>query len=135
MEQLLSALLLQVLCRILMKQLNRSLLFRRFVGLSPDDRVWGATSLTKNREHRQRGQVFGKFVTKLEELTRGHAAAAERALLGRRQADRRVSLTQEIQVQGSRQGRGALGPDAPAGGARHLFTSHRLKAADALSRA
>ena len=54
-EQLLSALLLQVLYGIrserqLMEQLDYNLLFRWFVGLSPDDRVWDATSFTKNRE-------------------------------------------------------------------------------------
>ena len=57
-EQLLSALLLQVLYglrseRLLMEQLDYNLLFRWFVGLSPDDRVWDATSFTKNRERLQ----------------------------------------------------------------------------------
>jgi transposase len=71
-EQLLSALLLQVLYglrseRLLMEQLDYNLLFRWFVGLSPDDRVWDATSFTKNRERLQRGQVFDKFMAKLLE--------------------------------------------------------------------
>ena len=69
-EQLLSALLLQVLYGIrserhLMEQLNYNLLFRWFVGLSPDDRVWDATSFTKNRERLQRGDVLQKFMAKL----------------------------------------------------------------------
>ncbi|MBL6618579.1 MAG: transposase [Reyranella sp.] len=68
-EQLLSALLLQVLYGIrserqLMEQLDYNLLFRWFVGLSPDDRVWDATSFTKNRERLQQGQVFDKFMAK-----------------------------------------------------------------------
>ncbi|MBV8394280.1 MAG: IS5 family transposase, partial [Alphaproteobacteria bacterium] len=71
-EQLLSALLLQVLYGIrserqLMEQLDYNLLFRWFVGLSPDDRVWDATSFTKNRERLQQGQVFDKFMAKLLE--------------------------------------------------------------------
>ena len=71
-EQLVSALLLQVLYGIrserqLMEQLDYNLLFRWFVGLSPDDRVWDATSFTKNRERLQQGQVFDKFMAKLLE--------------------------------------------------------------------
>ncbi len=69
-EQLLSALLLQVFYGIrserqLMEQLDYNLLFRWFVGLSPDDRVWDATTFTKNRERLQQGEVFGKFMSKL----------------------------------------------------------------------
>jgi transposase len=69
-EQLLSALLLQVFYGIrserqLMEQLNYNLLFRWFVGLSPDDPVWVATVFTKNRERLQEGEVFQKFMTKL----------------------------------------------------------------------
>jgi transposase len=69
-EQLLSALLLQVFDgvrseRQLMEQLNYNLLFRWFVGLSPDDAVWDATSFTKNRDRLQRGDVFRKFMEKL----------------------------------------------------------------------
>jgi transposase len=69
-EQLVSALLVQVLYGIrserqLMEQLDYNLLFRWFVGLSPDDPVWDATSFTKNRERLQQGQVFDKFMAKL----------------------------------------------------------------------
>jgi hypothetical protein len=53
---LLSALLLQVFYGIrserqLMEQLDYNLLYRWFVGLSPDDPVWDPTSFTKNRGH------------------------------------------------------------------------------------
>jgi len=41
-----------------MEQLDYNLPFRWFVGLSPDDRVWDATSFTKNRERLQQGKVF-----------------------------------------------------------------------------
>lgn len=54
-EQLLRALLLQILFTIrserqLMEQLNYNLLFRWFVGLTPDEPVWVPTVFTKNRE-------------------------------------------------------------------------------------
>ncbi len=53
-EKLLRALLLQVLHsvrseRLLMEQLEYSLLFRWFVGLSMDDPVWDVTVFPKNR--------------------------------------------------------------------------------------
>src|SRR5665811_2005930 len=62
-EQLLSALLLQVFYGIrserqLMEQLDYNLLYRWFVGLSPDDPVWDPTTFTKNRDRLQNGEVF-----------------------------------------------------------------------------
>jgi IS5 family transposase len=67
---LLSTLLLQVFYGIrserqLMEQLDYNLLYRWFVGLSPDDAVWDATTFTKNRERLQQGEVFDKFMVKL----------------------------------------------------------------------
>jgi transposase len=69
-EQLLGALLLQALYGIrserqLMEQLDYNLLYRWFVGLSPDDPVWDPTSFTKNRDRLLHGEVFEKFMTKL----------------------------------------------------------------------
>jgi len=69
-EQLLSALLLQVFYGIrserqLMEQLDYNLLYRWFVGLSPDDPVWDATTFTKNRDRLQNGEVFERFMSKL----------------------------------------------------------------------
>jgi transposase len=69
-EQLLSALLLQVFYGIrserqLMEQLDYNLLYRWFVGLSPDDPVWDPTTFTKNRDRLQSGDVFTKFMSKL----------------------------------------------------------------------
>jgi transposase len=66
-EQLLGALLLQAFYGIrserqLMEQLDYNLLYRWFVGLSPDDPVWDPTSFTKNRERLQSGEVFAKFM-------------------------------------------------------------------------
>jgi transposase len=69
-EQLLSALLLQVFYSIrserqLMEQLDYNLLYRWFVGLSPDDPVWDPTVFTKNRDRLQSGEMFAKFMSKL----------------------------------------------------------------------
>jgi len=69
-EQLLSALLLQVFYGIrserqLMEQLDYNLLYRWFVGLSPDDPIWDPTTFTKNRDRLQNGEVFTKFMTQL----------------------------------------------------------------------
>jgi transposase len=69
-ERLLSALLLQVFYAIrserqLMEQLDYNLLYRWFVGLSPDEPVWDPTTFTKNRERLERGDVFQQFMTRL----------------------------------------------------------------------
>jgi len=69
-EQLLSALLIQVFYGIrserqLMEQLDYNLLYRWFVGLSPDDPVWDPTTFTKNRDRLQNGEVFTSFMTRL----------------------------------------------------------------------
>ena len=69
-EQLLSALLLQVFYgvrseRQLMEHLDYNLLYRWFVGLSPDDAIWDATTFTKNRERLQDGDILNRFMAKL----------------------------------------------------------------------
>jgi transposase len=65
-EQLLRALLLQVLYsvrseRLLMEQLEYNLLFRWFVGLEMDDRVWDVTVFTKNRDRLLSGEIAEGF--------------------------------------------------------------------------
>src|SRR5215813_6227869 len=75
-EHLLRALLLQVLYsvrseRLLMEQLDYNLLFRWFVGLAMDDRIWDVTVFTKNRERLLRGEVARAFF----EQVRAHAEA------------------------------------------------------------
>ncbi len=72
-EKLLRALLLQVLYsvrseRLLMEQLEYNLLFRWFVGLSMDDRVWDVTVFTKNRERLLRGDLAEAFFARVLEL-------------------------------------------------------------------
>ena len=65
-EQLLRALLLQMLYsirseRLLMEELDYSLLYRWFVGLSLDAPVWDATTFTKNRDRLLDGDVADAF--------------------------------------------------------------------------
>jgi len=65
-EKLLRGLLLQVLYsirseRLLMEQLDYNLLFRWFVGLPMDERVWNATVFTKNRERLLTGDIDQLF--------------------------------------------------------------------------
>ncbi|HWO52727.1 MAG TPA: IS5 family transposase [Ornithinibacter sp.] len=79
-EQLLRAQLLQVLYTVrserqLMEQLDYNLLFRWFVGLNMDDRIWDPTVFTKNRQRLLEGDVAMAF------LERVVAQAAQRGLL------------------------------------------------------
>ncbi|GAC1481874.1 MAG: IS5 family transposase [Gemmatimonadaceae bacterium] len=65
-ERLLRALLLQILYTIrserqLMEQLNYNLLFRWFVGLTPDEVVWDPTVFTKNRDRLLAGHIAEAF--------------------------------------------------------------------------
>ena len=65
-EKLLRALLLQVLYtirseRLLMVQLDCSLLFRWFVGLNMDDAVWVPTVFSKNRDRLLEGDIASAF--------------------------------------------------------------------------
>lgn len=75
-EKLLRALLLQVLYtirseRMLMEQLEYSLLFRWFVGLNMDEAVWVPTVFTKNRDRLLEGDIAEKFFAKVLEQARG----------------------------------------------------------------
>jgi transposase len=83
-ERLLRALLLQALYSIrsetqLMEQLDYNLLYRWFVGLNPDDKVWDVTVFTKNRERLMAGEVSQRL---LEAVLR---QAAEHNLLSEEQ--------------------------------------------------
>lgn len=72
-EQLLKALLLQVLYTIrsegqLLEHLRFNLLYRWFVGLTPDARIWDETVFSKNRERLLNGAIASKFFQKVLEL-------------------------------------------------------------------
>jgi transposase len=81
-EQLLRALLLQVLYtvrseRLLMEQLEYNLLFRWFVGLGMDDRVWDVTVFTKNRERLLQGEIAESFFQAVLEEAREHGLLSD----------------------------------------------------------
>lgn len=66
-EHLLRALLLQILYsirseRLLIEQLEYNLLFRWFVGLELDERVWVPTVFTKNRDRLLEGEIAEAFL-------------------------------------------------------------------------
>ena len=105
-ERLLRALLLQAFYTVrserqLMEQLDYNLLFRWFVGLSVDDPVWDATVFCKNRDRLLDGDIAAKFMTRAEPAA-GAQAAVERALLGRRHADRGLGQHEELRAEGRR---------------------------------
>jgi transposase len=65
-EQLLRALLLQSLYtirseRLLMEEIDYSILFRWFVGLGMDDEIWSPTTFSKNRDRLLDGDVAALF--------------------------------------------------------------------------
>src|SRR5258708_2095944 len=69
-ERLLRAVLLQVFNSIrserqLSEQLHYNLLYRWFVGLGVDDRVWVPTVFTKNRDRLLEAEVARKFLAEL----------------------------------------------------------------------
>ena len=75
-EQLLRALLLQMLYsmrseRLLMEEIDYSILFRWFVGLNLDDKLWDATVFTKNRDRLLEGDVANEFLAQVVEQARG----------------------------------------------------------------
>jgi transposase len=75
-ERLLRALLLQIFYSIrsealLMEQLNYNLLFRWFVGLTMDDRVWDPTVFTKNRDRLLTADVARSFFQRVLERAQG----------------------------------------------------------------
>ena len=76
-EHLLRALLLQVLYTIrserqLMEQLDYNLLYRWFVGLTPDDAVWVPTVFTKNRDRLLAGNIAEAFFNAVLGLANQH---------------------------------------------------------------
>src|SRR5246500_5124924 len=74
-EKLLRAQLLQMLYsvrseRLLMEEIDYSILYRWFVGLSLDDQVWDATSFTKNRDRLLEAAVAKEFLAQVVERAR-----------------------------------------------------------------
>jgi transposase len=74
-EKLLRAQLLQLLYsirseRLLMEEIDYSILFRWFVGLNLDEQVWDATVFTKNRDRLLEGDVAKQFLALVVEQAR-----------------------------------------------------------------
>src|SRR5438477_7117283 len=74
-EQLLRAQLLQMLYsirseRLLMEEIDYSMLFRWFIGLNLDDEVWDATVFTKNRDRLLEADVAKEFLVRVVEQAR-----------------------------------------------------------------
>ena len=75
-EKLLRAQLVQMLYsvrseRLLMEEIDYSMLFRWFVGLNLDEEVWDATSFTKNRDRLLEAEVAKEFLLRVVERARG----------------------------------------------------------------
>jgi transposase len=75
-EKLLRAQLLQKLYsvrseRLLMEEIDDSILFRWFVGLNLDDAVWDATTFTKNRDRLLEAAVAKEFLAQVVDRARG----------------------------------------------------------------
>jgi len=74
-EKLLRAQLLQMLYsvrseRLLMEEIDYSILYRWFVGLNLDDQVWDATTFTKNRDRLLEAAVAKEFLAQVVERAR-----------------------------------------------------------------
>ena len=74
-EKLLRAQLLQMLYsirseRLLMEEIDYSMLFRWFVGLDLDEPVWDATTFTKNRDRLLEADVAQRFLAQVVKLAR-----------------------------------------------------------------
>ncbi len=74
-EKLLRAQLLQMLYsirseRLLMEEIDYSVLFRWFVGLNLDEEVWDATTFTKNRDRLLEAEVAKLFLAQVVEQAR-----------------------------------------------------------------
>ena len=74
-EKLLRAQWLQMLYsvrseRLLMEEIDYSILFRWFVGLNLDEKVWDATSFTKNRDRLLEAAVAKEFLAQVVERAR-----------------------------------------------------------------
>src|SRR2546425_5773341 len=83
-EKLLRAQLLQMLYsirseRLLMEEIDYSMLFRWFVGLNLDEEVWDATSFTKNRDRLLEADVAKQFLAQVVEQARAQGLTSSQS--------------------------------------------------------
>src|SRR5271155_196578 len=81
-EKLLRAQLLQMLYsirseRLLMEEIDYSMLFRWFVGLNLDEEVWDATTFTKNRDRLLEADVAKEFLQRVVEQARSQGLTSD----------------------------------------------------------
>jgi transposase len=81
-EKLLRAQLLQMLYwvrseRLLMEEIDYSILFRWFIGLNLDEEVWDATTLTKNRDRLLEVDVAKRFLAEVVEMARARSLVSD----------------------------------------------------------
>jgi transposase len=81
-EHLLRAQMLQMLYsirseRLLMEEIDYSLLFRWFIGLNLDDKVWDATVFTKNRDRLLEADVAKEFLGYVVEQARAQGLTSD----------------------------------------------------------
>ena len=81
-EKLLRAQLLQMLYsirseRLLMEEIDYSVLFRWFVGLNLDEEVWDATTFTKNRDRLLEAEVAKQFLAQVVEQARAKSLTSD----------------------------------------------------------
>src|SRR6202044_2422247 len=81
-EKLLRAQLLQMLYsirseRLLMEEIDYSVLFRWFGGLNLDEEVWDATTFTKNRDRLLEAEVAEEFLAQVVERARSQGLTSD----------------------------------------------------------
>ena len=81
-EKLLRGQLLQMLYsirseRLLMEEIDYSVLFRWFVGLNLDEEVWDATTFTKNRDRLLEAEVAKQFLAQVVEQARAKSLTSD----------------------------------------------------------
>ena len=106
-EQLLRAQLLQMLYsirseRLLMEEIDYSMLFRWFIGLNLDDEVWDATVFTKNRDRLLEADVATQFLAHVVEQARGQGPDFGRAFHRRWHAAGSVGRSEEFSAEGQK---------------------------------
>ena len=99
--------------RLLMEELDYSVLYRWFVGLSLDDAIWDATTFTKNRDRLLDGDIATAFFTEVLAAIKAGGLALGRALHRRRHVAGSVGEPQEFQTEGPRDHRPPDDPKNP----------------------
>jgi transposase len=84
-EKLLRAQLLQMLYsirseRLLVEEIDYSVLYRWFVGLNMDEEVWDATTFTKNRDRLLEGDVARRLLVEVYEQARAQGITSDEHL-------------------------------------------------------